>query len=98
MKMKYFAMIDRGEDYEDFDLYVCDNNTPIPTAKEIVARFSMNKACEHFPVVVLTQEEFLKIHNEMLKRVLDNEEADIYAPDYGELTLWEYWLPNELFE
>lgn len=90
--MKYFAMIDRGEDYEDFDLYVCDNNTPIPTAKEIRERFSMNEACEHFPVVELTQKEFLEIHNKMLKRVLDDEEADIYAPNFGILNLWVYWL------
>jgi len=93
--MKYFAMIDRGEDYEDFDLYVCDNDTPIPTAKEIVARFSMNKACEHFPVVELTQEEFLKIHNKMLERVLNDEEAEIYAPNYGDLNLWGYWASKK---
>lgn len=93
--MKYFAMIDRGEDYEDFDLYVCDNDTPIPTAKEIVERFLMNEVCKYFPVVELTQEEFLEIHNKMLKRVLDDEEAEIYAPNYEDISLWGYWASEK---
>ena len=93
--MKYFAMIDRGEDYEDFDLYVCDDDTPIPTAKEIVERFLMNEVCKHFPVVELTQEEFLETHNKMLKRVFDDEEAEIYAPNYGDISLWGYWASEE---
>jgi hypothetical protein len=31
----------------------------------------------------------------MLKRVFDDEEAEIYAPNYEDLNLWAYWASEE---
>lgn len=86
-------------DGEDFDLYVCGKDTPIPTAEEIVERREMHEACKTFPVIEITKEEFLKLHNELLDSILDSsdEEVELYAPNTicEKTNTWEFWFNDE---
>lgn len=88
--MKYFKMTNGA----DYDLYVCGDDIPIPTAEEIVEERDMNKACKEYPVVEITKEEFLKLHNEFLDDILKANASEVmwYAPNLNELHTWEFWF------
>lgn len=83
--MKYFAMVDYGEEFVDYDLFVCEDDTPIPTAKEIVEKRGMSLYCMEHEIVELTKEEFLQKNNELLESILCDAEV------WEEMGTWHFW-------
>lgn len=93
-KTKFFKMVDSGEPF--YQLFVCNIDTPIPTAKDIVERNSMNPCCENDEVVEITKEEFLELHTKLLVDIIDSaNDAIEWAPNTGALKTWEYWYADD---
>lgn len=83
--MKYFAMVNREEDLDFYILFVYEEDTPIPTAKEIVEKRGMSLCCMEDEIVELTKEEFLQKNTELLESILCDAEV------WEEMGTWHFW-------
>lgn len=83
--MKYFAMVDRREEFDDYYLFICEDDTTIPTAKEIVEKRGMSPYCVDEEIVELTKEEFLQKNSEILESILCDAEV------WEEMGTWHFW-------
>ena len=98
--VKFFTMI--GKDGKDtyYDLYVCDINTPIPTAEEIVERKRLNPCCAHDEVKQISALRWYWILMKMYAYYIFGKwsnELEQYCPRNGCMTFWEWWS-NEVDE
>lgn len=95
---KFFVMVDKIGYRKYYDLYVCDNDTPIPTAKEIVERLKINSACAHNKVKKVSRLRwFLLLMGTYASYIFSQNADDLaeYAPNEGLLHFWEWWDNEE---
>ena len=79
-------------------LYVCDEETPIPTAAEIVERNNLAPFCVDGQVVEISMKEFLRLHNEILYHIADSANDMMeWSPNAGSICSWEWWDSAEVW-
>lgn len=91
---KFFVMIDRDGMRNYYDLFVCDDDTPIPTAKEIVERNQLNEWCAENKVKQVSRLRwFFLLMCGYARHIFSRyaEELIDYAPNGGNIHFWEWW-------
>lgn len=95
---KFFVMIDKVGYRRFYDLFVCDNDTPIPTAKEIVERKEMSSVCARNKVKKVSRLRwFFLLMKDYVSYIFKQNGDDLveYAPNDGLIHLWEWWDNEE---
>ena len=90
---KFFKMINYEDiDNEDYSLFVCHKDTPIPTAEEIVNRNHLSEFCKDDKIIEITLAEFLTLHSNLLASFANSaEDLKEWSPNLGQLKTWEFW-------
>ena len=95
---KFFKMVEfDGTDEEEYSLFVCHKDTPIPTAEEIVKRNQLSPFCKDNKVIEITMAEFLTLQTNLLASLADSAEDMMeWAPNFvSGLCTWEFWENEE---
>lgn len=91
METRFFAVCEPDEELL-FELFVCEKNTPIPTAGEIIERFGQEWFTADYEVVEITSHEFLTMHTTQLIDICGSAiDMMEYSPNVNILKLWRWW-------
>ena len=95
---KFFKMIEREGLRSYNTLFVCDDETPIPTAEEIVKEMGWNSYCANDPVKRVSRLNwFISLMIDIGRYVFSRyaDELCEYAPETDGIHFWHWWYGTE---